>query len=130
MSNITETLKAKLDELDLDRRLDQLTGATEKAVKRGVERAGELAHDNREKVASFVDKAATTIDSKTEGKYADTVDKVRSQVVIGVDKLAAKRPVQDAAGTETEPAGTPQDTPAPSAQPGAPSPWGAHTDEV
>ena len=92
MSTITETLKAKLDELDLDRRLDELTRATEDAVKKAVAHAGDLAHDNREKVSALLDKASAVIDEKTDGKYRDQVTKVRTQVETGVDKLAAKRP--------------------------------------
>ena len=92
MSTITETLKAKLDELDLDRRLDELTRATEDAVKKAVAHAGDLAHDNREKVSTLLDKAGALIDEKTDGKYHDQVTKVRTQVETGVDKLAAKRP--------------------------------------
>ena len=75
MSTITETLKAKLDELDLDRRLDELTRATEDAVKKAVAHAGDLAHDNREKVSALLDKASAVIDEKTDGKYRDQVTK-------------------------------------------------------
>ena len=94
MPTITETLKTKLDELKLERRIDELTVATEKVVKRAIEHAGELAHDNRDKVATLLDKAGTAIDQRTEGKYHDTVGKVRAQVVTGVDKLATKRPAK------------------------------------
>lgn len=120
MSNITETLKAKLDELDLDRRLDELTEATEQALKRGLERAGDLAHDNRDKVTAFLDKAASTANEKTEGKYAETITKVRGQVVEGVDKLAAKRP--------THTPGTPQDSTAPTTS--TAQGWAGQVDEV
>ncbi|MEI2827991.1 MAG: antitoxin [Dermatophilaceae bacterium] len=100
MSTITENLKSKLDELDLDRRLDELTRATEVAVKKAVAHAGDLAHDNREKVATLLDKAGAVIDEKTDGKYRDQFDKVRTQVVTGVDKLAAKRPAAAAADAD------------------------------
>jgi len=100
MSTITETLKTKLDELDLDRRLDELTRATEVAVKKAVAHAGDLAHDNRDKVATLLDKAGAAIDEKTDGKYRDQFDKVRAQVVTGVDKLAAKRPAAAAADAD------------------------------
>ena len=92
MSTITETLKAKLDELDLDRRLDEFTRASEVAVKKAVAQAGDLAHDNRDKVTSLLDKAGALLDEKTDGKYQQQFDKVRAQVVTGVDKLAGKRP--------------------------------------
>ena len=84
MPTITETLKTKLDELKLERRIDELTVATEKVVKRAIEHAGELAHDNRDKVATLLDKAGTAIDQRTEGKYHDTVGKVRAQVVTSI----------------------------------------------
>ncbi|MBK8470573.1 MAG: antitoxin [Candidatus Phosphoribacter sp.] len=120
MSSITETLKSKLDDLDLDRRVDELTVVAEKAVKRAVGHVGELAHDNRERVAGLLDKAGSAIDERTDGKYATQVDKVRTQVVAGVDKLATKRP---ASGNDFSdaPADTPQD---------APTSWARHTDEV
>ena len=100
MPTITETLKTKLDELKLERRIDELTVATEKVVKRAIEHAGELAHDNRDKVATLLDKAGAAIDEKTDGKYRDQFDKVRAQVVTGVDKLAAKRPAAAAADAD------------------------------
>ncbi len=133
MPTITETLKTKLDELKLERRIDELTVATEKVVKRALEHAGELAHDNRDKVATLLDKAGTAIDQRTEGKYHDTVGKVRAQVVTGVDKLATKRPAKhhtpfDTAESESpaapgaaEPSTTPQD---------APTSWASHTDQA
>ena len=61
MSSITETLKSKLDDLDLDRRVDELTVVAEKAVKRAVGHVGELAHDNRERVAGLLDKAGSCL---------------------------------------------------------------------
>ena len=156
MPTITETLKTKLDEFEIERRLDELTVATEKAVKRAIEHAGELAHDNRDRVAHLLDKAGTAIDQRTEGKYHDTVGKVAPQVVSGVDKLATKRPGADhdsfdsaaapegAKGSgdpgaaESRSAETPQDASAPEAAQhssaatpqDARAPWTQHTDEV
>ncbi len=137
MSTITETLKAKLDELDLDRRLDELTVATEKAVKRAVEQAGELAHDNRDKVSALLDKAGAALDQRTEGRYAAQFGKVREQVVVGVDKLAAKRPAHPHTSgaaqtprpesTHEEPAVTIEHTATPQ---DAPTTWGEHTDGI
>ena len=131
MPTITETLKSKLDEFELERRIDELTVATEKAVKRAIEHAGDLAHDNRDKVTTLLDKAGSAIDERTDGKYHETVGKVRAQVVSGVDKLATKRPATHH---------TPFDTAAPEAGNGAdeatetaqdaPADWSAHTDQV
>jgi hypothetical protein len=52
------------------------------------QKAGDLAAGNRDKIDTYVDKAATTIDAKTQGKYADTVAKARQGVGKGVDKMA------------------------------------------
>ena len=132
MPTITETLKTKLDEFEIERRLDELTVATEKAVKRAIEHAGELAHDNRDKVATLLDKAGSAIDQRTEGKYHDTVGKVRAQVVTGVDKLAAKRPATHHTPFETDaPAADAWAAEAPATAPqDAPAAWSTHTDDV
>ncbi len=134
MPTITDTLKAKLDEFQVERRIDELTVATEKAVKRAIEHAGELAHDNRDKVATLLDKAGTAIDQRTEGKYHDTVGKVRAQVVSGVDKLATKRPTTHHTPFETaesESTAAPEASAAHASTPqDAPTTWASHTDEV
>jgi hypothetical protein len=148
MSTITETLKAKLDELDLDRRVDELTTATEHAVKRALTEIGDLAHDNRDRVSTLLDKAGTALDQRTDGRYAAQFAKVREQVETGVDKLAGKRgehtskqagsttaaePTSHEAAS-TEAAVTPQEAEAGSASTGEtdeqPSSWSAHTDQV
>ena len=131
MPTITETLKTKLDEFELERRIDELTVATEKVVKRAIEQAGDLAHDNRDKVTTLLDKAGSAIDQRTDGKYHDTVGKVRAQVVSGVDKLATKRPTHhtpfdtDNEATEANEAPTSNETPQ-----DVPTTWSAHTDPV
>jgi len=148
MPTITETLKTKLDELKLERRIDELTVATEKVVKRATEHAGELAHDNRDKVSALLDKAGAALDQRTDGRYAAQFAKVREQVETGVDKLAGKRgehtskqagsttaaePTSHEAAS-TEAAVTPQEAEAGSASTGEtdeqPSSWSAHTDQV
>ncbi|HYN29420.1 MAG TPA: antitoxin [Dermatophilaceae bacterium] len=74
-------LKAKAEQLGVD-----------KAARRASEKAAELAAKNKDTVGTWVDKAATTVDSKTGGKYADKVEKVKGGVTSGVDKLAAQAP--------------------------------------
>ncbi len=136
MPTITETLKSKLDEFELERRLDELTVATEKAVKRAIEHAGDLAHDNRDKVATLLDKAGSAIDDSTDGKYHETVGKVRAQVVSGVDKLATKRPAthhtpfDTAASEASNSAHATETAQASETAQDAPTAWSAHTDQV
>jgi hypothetical protein len=95
---ITEALKQKLDELEVERHLAELAAQAEDAVVKGVVRAGELAHENRERIDGFLDRAGHAVDRRTEGRYADRIDRVRLQLDRGVDKLAEKRP-----GTEADP---------------------------
>ncbi len=92
MSRINETLKQKIDELDLDRRLNEAVDSAEKAAARAVEAAGEYAHDHRDDVDRLLTKVSTSIDERTDGKYAEQVLRVRSQVERGVERLAGKRP--------------------------------------
>jgi ElaB/YqjD/DUF883 family membrane-anchored ribosome-binding protein len=96
MSRINETLKQKIDELDLDRRLNDLVVQAEQTLHRAVETAGDYAHEHREDVDRVLTRMSERIDQRTEGKYADQVSKVRQQVVLGVEKLAEKRPSDDA----------------------------------
>ena len=117
-----DKVKQKAEEYDLQGKAEQFAGAVEKTTKDAVEKAGELAHDNRDRVTSGLDKVGERIDKQTDGKYHDKVAKAKSQVTKGVDKLAEQR---SEAGTppttttsEAPPAGpaaaptvTPQDIP-------------------
>lgn len=89
---ITETVKKKIDELELDKRFTEIAGQTERVFKTAVEKAGELAHDRRADIDGLLDKAEGAFNERTEGKYADKVTKAKSSVKTGVDKLAEKRP--------------------------------------
>lgn len=91
MSNITETLKQKLDELDLDRRLNEAVDQAEKSIQTALTQAGGYVHERREDIDRFLDTATEKINTKTQGQYADQVTKVRGHIVSGVDKLAEKR---------------------------------------
>lgn len=51
-----------------------------------VDKGKELAADNSDKIEDVVDKAGDFIDNKTDGKYADKVDKVQD---------AAKKAIPD-----------------------------------
>ena len=92
MSRINETLKQKIDELDLDRRLNELAAQAEQAVNRAIDTAADYAHEHRDDVDRLLTRVSATIDERTDGKYADKVTKVREQVDRGVGKLADRRP--------------------------------------
>ena len=117
---INDTLKAKIDELDLDRRLEELTVVTQKAFEeaKGVLKRlraigkgakgqlGSLAYDNRLKVDEWLHKATDAFDAKTEGKYSDKVAKFSASIEDLVDKVAEKRTSAGAGSTDS---GAPQD---------------------
>ena len=86
-----DKLKQRAEELDLQHKADQFADAATKAAHDARERVGELAYENRAKVAEVVDKAGAKVDERTDGKYADKVAKAKQQVAKGVDKLAEQR---------------------------------------
>lgn len=92
MSRINETLKQKIDDLDLDRRLNDLTVSAEQAVNRALDSASEYAQEHRDDVDRLLSRVSTTIDDRTGGKYADRVGRAREQVEKGVTKLAERQP--------------------------------------
>ena len=102
MSSINETLKQKIDEWDLDRRLNELVDSAEKVFHRAVETAAEVAHERRDDVDRVLDTLSTKLDERTEGKYAERVDQVRGHVENGLDRLAEHRPAEP--GPEADPA--------------------------
>jgi hypothetical protein len=95
VSRINETLKQMIDELDLDRRVNEFSDQAEQAAKRALDKAAEYAHEHRDDVDRLLNRASTSIDERTEGKYADKVTKVRAQLDRGIEKLAERRPADD-----------------------------------
>ena len=95
MSRINETLKQKVDDLDLDRRLNEASVQAEQALKRALDAAAEYAHEHRDDFDRLLTRVSTSIDERTEGKYADKVTRVREQLDRGVERLAERRPPDD-----------------------------------
>ena len=95
MSRINETLKQKIDEFDLDRRLNEASIQAEQALKRALDTAAEYAGEHRDDIDRLLTRVTTSIDERTEGKYADKVTKVREQLDRGVELLAERRPPDD-----------------------------------
>lgn len=87
-----DQLKAKAEEYQVERRLTEFADQADVYLRKAVAKAGELAHDNRDKVEDLLDKGAAAVDSKTHGKYSSQVAKVKSTVATGVSKLAEQRP--------------------------------------
>lgn len=86
-----DKIRRKADELELDKKAKELADAAAKAAQQAKEKAGEIAHEQRDKVEEVLDKAGQAIDERTEGKYHDKVTKAKESVVKGVDKLAEQR---------------------------------------
>lgn len=106
-----DKLKQKADEYDLQGKADKLAQQIEKGTQQAVEKAGEYAHENRDKIATGIDKAGAKFDEQTQGKYSDKVAKAKDLAAKGVDKVAEQRTGPTEAGTTaygvTDP--TPQD---------------------
>lgn len=92
---VTDTVKQIVDELELERRLNEATEVAEKAVHRVRELAGDYAHSHGSDIERMLDKAGTAFDARTDGKFADTVAKVQEQVRVGVARLAELRAEAD-----------------------------------
>jgi hypothetical protein len=100
---ISDRLKQAVDDLDLEAKIAAAAEAAELAVLRGVERAAGYAHNHRSDIDALLDRASSLIDTRTDGRYADRVGRVRGQVASGVARLAERRvvdpdPDQDADG--------------------------------
>ena len=97
--NINDQLKAKIDEIDFDAKITQVTEAAHKAFEQIREQAATLLTGNRGKVDEIIDKAAGAFDEKTDGKYHDKVEKAKVSFASGLDKI------QDAPGAGDPDAG-------------------------
>ncbi|MFC6154550.1 Rv0909 family putative TA system antitoxin [Nocardioides yefusunii] len=91
MTSYSDKIKAKIKESDVEGKLGDLVDDGEKLVNEAVTKAGTLAHDRRDDVVGWLDKASETVNSKTDGKYADRVSKLRDVLLAGLDKVADKR---------------------------------------
>jgi RNA-splicing ligase RtcB len=96
---LADQIRAKMDEYDVDRHLNDLASTLEQAVRTGMAKAGEFAHEHKGDLERLFDKAADAVDRRTDGKHADTIQQVRGSLERGVDKIADQR----ADGTPEEP---------------------------
>jgi RNA-splicing ligase RtcB len=88
---LADQIKAKMDEYELDRHLNDLATTLEHAVRTGMTKAGEFAHEHKGDFERLIDKAATAVDRRTDGKHADKIQQVRGSLERGVDKIAEQR---------------------------------------
>jgi RNA-splicing ligase RtcB len=88
---LADTIRAKMEEYDVDRHLNDLASTLESAVRQGVAKAGELAHEHKGDIDRLLDKAAGAVDRHTDGKHADRISQVRGSLDRGVEKIAEQR---------------------------------------
>lgn len=100
--NVNDQLKAKIDEIDLDTKLSQITETAAAVLATAKEQGGSLVHDNRAKIDELIEKATAAIDEKTEGKYHDKVEKARASFANGLDLLEDTRGEDTPGFDETE----------------------------
>lgn len=84
-------LEAKARELELDKKLESFAGQADQLLREAAVKAGDYAHDNRDRVEGALDRAGSRVDEKTDGKYTRYVEKVRTGVLVGVDWVAEQR---------------------------------------
>jgi RNA-splicing ligase RtcB len=89
---LADQIRAKMDEYDVDRHLNELAMTLESAVRQGVTMVGEFAHEHKGDLERLIDKAAGAVDRSTDGKHADKIQQVRGSLERGVDKIADQRP--------------------------------------
>ena len=87
-----ETLRAKLEEYDVERHLGDFAAQLEDALRQGVEAIGSLAHEHRDDVVGFLSRTAEALDRRTDGRHAETISEVRGQLERGVERIAEQRP--------------------------------------
>jgi RNA-splicing ligase RtcB len=85
---ISETIRAKLEEYDVERRIDELAQQTEQLVEQGRARAGALAREHRDDITRLLDQAADAVDRRTDGKHASRIGRLRLHLERGVERLA------------------------------------------
>jgi hypothetical protein len=91
MSEYTDKIKAKLKESDVEGKLSDLVDEGEKLVFEAITKAGDLAHHKHDDVEGWLDKAQSTVNAKTDSKYADKVAKLHDVLLAGLDKVAERR---------------------------------------
>jgi len=83
--DIIKTIKAKADELGLQEKAEHLLDEAGKAAAQARDKAGQLAHDNRERIDSALEKVTEKVDDVTGHKLAGPLEKIKETAAKGVD---------------------------------------------
>jgi hypothetical protein len=89
---LADTIRAKMEEYEVERHLEDLASSVEGVVRQGIAKAGELVHEHRDDIDRLLDKAAGAVDRHTDGRHADRVSQVRGSLERGVERIADQRP--------------------------------------
>src|SRR5262249_32088910 len=89
--SLADQIRAKMDEYDVDRHLNELATTIDHVVREGLQKVGELAHEHRGDIERLFEKVASAVDTRTDGRHADTIEQVRGSIERGVDKIADQR---------------------------------------
>ena len=116
-------LEAKARELELEKKLEKFADRADHYLREAAVKAGDYAHDNRDRVEGALDRAGSKVDEKTDGKYHRTFEKVKTGVLVGVDWVAEQRESSATPtwaegtrwGSESDDAATPSASSAPTA---------------
>jgi ElaB/YqjD/DUF883 family membrane-anchored ribosome-binding protein len=84
-------LEAKARELEPAKKIESLADQADHLLREAAVKAGDYAHDNRDRVEGALDRAGSKVDEKTDGKYTRYVEKLRTGVLVGVDWVAEQR---------------------------------------
>ena len=63
---ISETIKAKLEQYDVERRVSALAAQAEELLEQGRARAGDLAREHRDDIDRVLDRAADAVSRRTD----------------------------------------------------------------
>ena len=93
--SINAKLKQTIDELDLDRRANELVEQAEQLFRTSVAKVGDYAHEHQGDLERTLAKVSNTLDERTNHRFSEPIDKVTEQVSHGIAKVAGRRPADD-----------------------------------
>jgi hypothetical protein len=93
-----QTIKAKLEELEVEDRLEEVVNELGELVAQGIAKAGTLVHDHRGEIDALLVKASDAVDRSFDHKHTARIDSMRIRIEHGVDRIADHRPHPDDEG--------------------------------
>jgi hypothetical protein len=88
--SIAENLKKTIDDLRIDERVDALAQDLDRVYAQTMQSVGGYVSSREEHINGLIEKVASTLDTRTEGRFSGEITKVAGTVHRGVTKLAAQ----------------------------------------